>query len=131
MDFYYLLFLYLYILFVEEVGALNAKNVDPGKSNDRLQSNYSYQPNGDDNDDQYFQSPKLGDKCAGGVSPEVSDKIINNLDSVSHTMTRMSKSMYSREWYKILTPEQRKARNERNRWHGWRGRERANKEKKS
>jgi len=61
----------LYILFVEEAGALNAKNVDPGKSNDCLQSNYSYQPNGDDNDDQSFQSPKLGDKCAGGVSPEV------------------------------------------------------------
>ena len=93
---------------------MNDENFDPDKSNDHLQINNSYQPNDVDNHDQSFQSPKLGDKCAAGVSPEVSNKTISNLDFVSHKMTKKSKSMYSREWYKNLTPEQRKARIERN-----------------
>ena len=91
---------------------MNDENFDTDKSNDHLQINNSYQPNDVDNHDQSFQSPKLGDKCAAGVSLEVSDK--NNLDSVSHITTRKSKSMYRREWYKNLTPAQRKARIEHN-----------------
>ena len=104
----------MYKLFVEEAGALNDENVDPNKSNDRLQIKNEYQPCDVATQDQSFQSPKLGDKCAAGVSPEVSNKTISNLDFVSHKMTKKSKSMYSREWYKNLTPEQRKARIERN-----------------
>jgi len=104
----------LYKLFVEEAGALNDENVDPNKSNDRLQIKNEYQPCDVTNQDQSFQSPKLGDNCAAEVSPEVSDKTINHLDFVSHKMMRKSKSIYNREWYKNLTPEQRKARIERN-----------------
>jgi hypothetical protein len=103
----------LYKLFVEDSGALNDENVDPDKSNDRFHINNSYQPLDADNHDQSFQSPDLGDKRAAELSPEVSGKTRKNLDSVSHIMTRKSKSTYQREWYKRLTPEQKKARNQR------------------
>jgi len=97
----------LYKLFVEEAGALNNENVDPGKSNDRLHN----KENADDHE-RSFQSPELGDKLAHELSPEVSEKTIDNLDSLSHISTKKSRNTYKREWYKKLTPEQRKARNE-------------------
>ena len=101
------MFLFLYKLFVEEAGALNNENVDPGKSNDRLHN----KENADDHE-RSFQSPELGDKLAHELSPEVSEKTIDNLDSLSHISTKKSRNTYKREWYKKLTPEQRKARNE-------------------
>ena len=113
----------MYKLFVEEAGALNDENVDPNKSNDRLQIKNEYQPCDVATQDQSFQSPKLGDKCAAGVSPEVSNKTISNLDFVSHKMTKKSKSMYSREWYMLELSAII--------WHGWRGRECANEQKQS
>jgi len=57
------------------------------------------------------KGPELCDKGA----PEVSDTTINIHDSVSKT--RKSKSAYQREWYKKLIPEQKKARNERQKMH--------------
>ena len=63
------MFLFLYKLFVEEAGALNNENVDPGKSNDRLHN----KENADDHE-RSFQSPELGDKLAHELSPEVSEK---------------------------------------------------------
>ena len=80
------MFLFLYKLFVEEAGALNNENVDPGKSNDRLHN----KENADDHEGS-FQSPELGDKLAHELSPEVSEKTIDNLDSLSHISTKKSR----------------------------------------
>ena len=92
---------------------MNDENVDPDKSNDRLYINNSYQPSSADNHDRSFQTPEFGNKCAPELSAEASDKTINDLDSVSQNMTSKSKSTYQREWYKKMNPEQRNARNER------------------
>jgi len=63
-----------------------------------------------------------------------SDTAINIHDLVSKS--RKSKSTYQREWYKKLTPEQKKARNERQkcmirRQHDWKGREHAKEDEMS
>ena len=82
---------------------MNDENVGLDKINDERPINNSYQLSNADNHERSFQSSELCDKRA----PEVSDTAINIHDLVSKS--RKSKSTYQREWYKKLTPEQKKA----------------------